>query len=67
MNLIERYDTEYWSLAIIFSFNISYLIYVSCYDTFLYRFFKINYTLKIFSNEIKGTVTQAEYDFDTTL
>lgn len=30
-------------------------------------FFLINYTFKIFSNEIKGTVTQAEYDFDATL
>lgn len=29
--------------------------------------FLINDTFKIFSNEIKGTVTQAEYKFDATL
>ena len=30
-------------------------------------FFLINDTFKIFSNEIKGTVTQTEYDFDAAL
>lgn len=34
---------------------------------YIYIYILINDTFKIFSNEIKGTVTQTEYKFDATL